>query len=124
MSPWMPACQSPSTPTAHGTCLWGQVFGAPLAAGIWVDRAGGCATTATGNASPILYQLAADGAVGGGFNDITSGNNDLTGNNAGKYTAGAGYDLASGLGSMIAGGVTCTEVGCPVLPSQGPRARW
>lgn len=97
----------------------GTSLGAPLTAGIWADRAGGCATTATGNAAPVLYQLAADGAVGGGFDDITSGNNDLTGNNAGKYPAETGYDLASGLGSIIAGGVACTEVRS-VQPSQGP----
>jgi len=97
----------------------GTSLGAPMSAGIWADRAGGCSSTATGDASPVLYLLAAAGAENGGFNDTTSGNNDLTGNNSGDFPAGPGYDLASGLGSMIAGGVACTQVRS-VSPSQGP----
>jgi hypothetical protein len=35
----------------------------------------------------------------GHFNDVTVGNNDITGANGGLYPAGAGYDMATGLGT-------------------------
>ncbi|HXR54596.1 MAG TPA: cell wall-binding repeat-containing protein, partial [Acidimicrobiales bacterium] len=97
----------------------GTSLGAPLVAGIWADRASECAETATGDAAPVLYQLEASGAVGGGFNDITSGNNDFTGSNPNHYDAAPGYDLASGIGSVLAGGVACTEAQS-VSPPQAP----
>jgi subtilase family serine protease len=46
-----------------------------------------------GFANPALYALPASD-----FNDITIGNNQLAGSSAG-YTAGPGYDLATGLGT-------------------------
>lgn len=64
---------------------------------------------AQGNANPVLYSLAAKSPSA--FHDITSGNNMVpcqagTPNcpSSGQmgYTAGAGYDLASGLGSIDA----------------------
>jgi hypothetical protein len=97
----------------------GTSLGAPLAAGIWADRASECAQAAPGDAAPVLYQLAAAGAVGGGFNDITSGDNDFTGTNPNHYDATSGYDLASGIGSVLAGGVACTEAQS-VSPSEAP----
>ena len=53
-----------------------------------------------GNANPVLYPLAAKQAQGGAliFHDVTSGNNTVPGVTG--YTAVAGYDLASGLGSV------------------------
>ena len=55
-----------------------------------------------GNANPTLYGLAASQWNGGTavFHDITTGNNSVPGQ-AG-FTAGIGYDLASGLGSVDA----------------------
>lgn len=55
-----------------------------------------------GNANPSLYTLAANQANGGSavFHDITSGNNTVPGVTG--YTAGHGYDLITGLGSVDA----------------------
>jgi kumamolisin len=97
----------------------GTSIGAPLLAGIWADRGSECGQPASGDAAQVLYQLANSGAVGGGFNDITSGTNDFTGSNPGDYVAAPGYDLTSGLGSVIAGGVACTAARS-VSPAQGP----
>ncbi len=53
-----------------------------------------------GSANPVLYPLAIKQAQGGGkvFHDVTSGNNTVPG--VSGYSAAAGYDLASGLGSI------------------------
>ncbi|EQD62782.1 hypothetical protein B1B_07110, partial [mine drainage metagenome] len=40
------------------------------------------------------------------FQDITVGNNDYTGTNGGLYPAGTGYDMASGLGTPNASGLS------------------
>jgi pseudomonalisin len=55
-----------------------------------------------GNLNPVLYELAIKQGQGGGavFHDIASGNNSVPG--IAGYVAGAGYDLASGLGSIDA----------------------
>jgi pseudomonalisin len=55
-----------------------------------------------GNANPALYNLANKQASGGAavFHDITIGNNGVPG--VAGYTAGTGYDLATGLGSVDA----------------------
>src|SRR5206468_8287288 len=53
-----------------------------------------------GFANPFLYESFAGGSTF--FNDIVSGTNDVAGH--GKYVAGAGYDLASGLGSVDGAG--------------------
>jgi subtilase family serine protease len=56
-----------------------------------------------GNANTRFYQLAAAQYASGGvavFHDTTSGNNSVPGVTG--YTAGAGYDLATGLGSVDA----------------------
>ena len=56
-----------------------------------------------GNANPALYALAKRQLSSGGsaiFHDITSGNNSVPGVTG--YTAGTGYDLATGLGSVDA----------------------
>ncbi|HZT67149.1 MAG TPA: protease pro-enzyme activation domain-containing protein [Acidimicrobiales bacterium] len=49
-----------------------------------------------GMVDPALYQAGASA-----FHDITSGNNDFTASNAGRWPAGPGYDLATGLGSPV-----------------------
>lgn len=63
-----------------------------------IEKAG----TRLGNANPALYALAMRQANAGAavFHDVTSGNNSVPGQ-AG-FNAGAGYDLATGLGSVDA----------------------
>ena len=55
-----------------------------------------------GNINPVLYPLAIKQAQGGAFvfHDVTSGNNTVPGVTG--YSAGVGFDLASGLGSVDA----------------------
>lgn len=55
-----------------------------------------------GNANPAFYALAAKQANGGApvFHDVTAGSNSVPGVTG--FTAGAGYDLATGLGSVDA----------------------
>jgi hypothetical protein len=73
----------------------GTSLSAPLAAGMWahVLQAEG---TNLGFASPIIYRVAQSSAANyaNAFHDITSGNND-------GYSAGVGWDYASGWGSVI-----------------------
>lgn len=87
----------------------GTSFGAPFWAGLVADRNDGC-TAATGLFNPALYSLYGENAYGSAFTDITSGNNDLFGKHGGTYEAATGYDEASGIGSPIAGGLSCPEV--------------
>jgi kumamolisin len=77
--------------------IGGTSAGAPLMAGMTADMNeyslahGG---QRLGYANPFLY-----GAPGGHFYDVTVGNNDDAGT-LGAYFARAGYDMASGLGSV------------------------
>jgi hypothetical protein len=73
---------------------------APLWAAViaLADASGACHGSPIGFANPALYRAAAVGE-GSLFHDITSGNNDFTSANGGRYPAGPAYDLASGLGS-------------------------
>ena len=66
----------------------GTSLSAPLFVGSWA-RVIAVKGTAVGFAGPLVYQLPASD-----FHDVTQGNN-------GGETAGPGYDLASGRGSMI-----------------------
>ena len=67
--------------------IGGTSLAAPIFAGMWA-RVIAVKGTSVGFAGPIIYQLPA-----GDFHDITSGSNGIS--------AGPGYDLASGRGSMI-----------------------
>jgi Pro-kumamolisin, activation domain len=87
----------------------GTSVAAPLMAGMVADRDVGC-TTPTGLFASSLFALYDQGAYGTAFTDITSGDTDLTGTNGGAFAAGSGYDLASGIGTPIAGGLSCPEV--------------
>jgi hypothetical protein len=96
----------------------GTSFAAPLLAGLVADRNQGC-TASTGNFAPKLYALAATSAGNAaGFQDSTSGNNDMLGDNGGDFAAGPGYDLATGLGTPIASGLACPDVES-VTPNTG-----
>jgi hypothetical protein len=61
------------------------------------NSSAGCSGKDVGFANPLLYQVAAGDPAA--FNDITTGNNDLTGKNDGVYPALVGYDMATGLGT-------------------------
>jgi subtilase family serine protease len=90
------------TGTASGVCSrnctngWGSIggtsIGAPLVSDLVATAAQTCAVSRLGFINPALYAMATTG-----FNDVTSGGNDLYGE--GVYSAGPGYDMASGLGS-------------------------
>jgi Subtilase family len=91
------------------TAAAGTSLAAPFIAGLVADKNNGCASL-TGVWTPALYSLAAEGAYGTGFNDITAGNTDMSGSNGGAFPATTGYDAATGLGSPIAQGLSCPEV--------------
>jgi subtilase family serine protease len=83
---------------------WQGIGGTSGAAPLWAalialaDGSRACAGSPVGYANPALYR-AAGTAYANDFNDVTAGNNDLTGTNGGRYGAAAGYDPASGLGT-------------------------
>ena len=94
------------TGTATGTVLcrrtcstgWSSIggtsIGAPLVSALVAVAAQVCGTTRLGFINPQLYAMASEGV---GFNDVTTGNNNLY--SVAGYSAGVGYDMASGLGS-------------------------
>ncbi|MCX2180458.1 hypothetical protein KV205_07930 [Streptomyces sp. SKN60] len=86
-----------------GGDYWGVIGGTSGAAPVWAallaqaNQDLACqANGAVGDVHRALYQLPATA-----FRDVTSGNTNLTksGNFSGLYAAGAGYDLATGLGA-------------------------
>jgi hypothetical protein len=83
---------------------WQGIGGTSGAAPVWAalialsDASAACAGTSIGFADPALYR-AAGAAYASDFNDIVGADNDLTATNGGLYPAGAGYDLATGLGT-------------------------
>jgi subtilase family serine protease len=96
---------------------WQVVGGTSGAAPAWAalialtNASSACAGTPIGFANPALYN-AAGSAYAAGFNDITSGNNDMTGINGGQFAAEPGYDMATGLGSpngSALAGALCTD---------------
>lgn len=82
----------------HTSCGagWNSVGGtsisSPMVSSMVAVAAQGCGTPRLGFINPSLYAMAATGFV-----DVTSGSNDVYG--VGVYSAGVGYDMASGLGS-------------------------
>jgi Pro-kumamolisin, activation domain/Putative Ig domain len=87
---------------------WHQFWGTSAAAPTWaaytalVNASSACHGTAVGFANPLLYALAANDD-GNAFNDVTTGTNDLSGGQGGLFPAGAGYDMATGLGTPNGG---------------------
>ena len=87
---------------------WTGFAGTSLASPIWgalfalTNASPACASKRIGFANPALYAVAGSAAYPAAFSDITQGNNDL-GYQNGLYPATVGYDLATGLGSPIAG---------------------
>jgi Pro-kumamolisin, activation domain/Putative Ig domain/Bacterial Ig-like domain (group 3) len=85
---------------------WTGAGGTSAAAPLWaaftalVNASSGCDHTPIGFANPVLYKAAANGYPSD-FSDITSGDNDYTATNGGRFAAATGYDMASGLGTPI-----------------------
>jgi subtilase family serine protease len=90
--------------SVSGPSGWQGIGGTSAAAPVWasavalINASRACGGALVGFANPPLYKAAAND-YGQDFNDITSGNNDFTGTNGGRYTAGSGFDLTSGLGT-------------------------
>jgi hypothetical protein len=83
---------------------WQSVGGTSGAAPTWAalialtNASGGCNGVQIGFANPALYDAAAV-AYPSDFNDVTTGDNDMTNTNGGRFGAGSGYDMATGLGT-------------------------
>ena len=82
--------------TSNCAASWGSIggtsIGPPLVGAMVALATQSCGQGRLGFLNPTLYQMASTG-----FIDVTSGTNDLYG--VGGYSAGPGYDMASGLGS-------------------------
>ena len=101
--------------------IGGTSGGAPLWAALLTlaDASRACSTSPVGYADPALYRAAATDYAAD-FNDVTTGNNDFTGTNGGRYAATPGYDPASGLGApnaLALAGALCADT--VRLPSPG-----
>ena len=72
----------------------GTSIGAPLMAALVTVGAQACSVQRLGFLNPRMYQM---GIAGTGFNDVTTGSNDVY--SMGGYSATAHYDMASGLGT-------------------------
>ena len=79
---------------------WWQVGGtsasSPILAGIWMDIVD--ARSRQGNAAETLWRVGTGVDKATGFRDVTTGN-------IGDFSAGAGYDYATGLGSIKGAGL-------------------
>ncbi len=84
---------------------WQGTGGTSGAAPLWAalfalaDGAPACHGLPVGFVNPALYGAAAGTGEGTYFHDVTSGDSDFTQLGGGRYPAGVGYDMASGLGS-------------------------
>jgi hypothetical protein len=84
---------------------WQGTGGTSGAAPLWAalfalaDGAPACHGLPVGFVNPALYGAAAGTGKGTYFHDVTSGDNDFTQLGDGRYPAGVGYDMASGVGS-------------------------
>jgi subtilase family serine protease len=96
---WNGSGQAPGEPSG-----WQTIGGTSAAAPVWAaimaltDASHSCRSAPVGYVLPALYR-AGGNVYGADFNDVRSGNNDFTGTNSGRFSARAGYDEASGLGS-------------------------
>ena len=77
---------------AGWSSVGGTSIGSPMVSSLVAVAAQACGSGRLGFINPSLYAMASTGFV-----DVTTGSNDLY--NVGEYSAGAGYDMASGLGS-------------------------
>jgi subtilase family serine protease len=106
---------------------WGAIggtsIGAPIVSALIATAAQACDPSGgrLGFVNPQLYAMAATG-----YADVTTGTNNLF--NVGEYSAGAGYDMASGLGSpngaaflsgLCSPDISSSESSFSVTPSTG-----
>ncbi len=106
---------------------WQGIGGTSGAAPTWAaiialaDASPGCSGSAIGFANPALYRAAAN-AFGADYNDVVAGENDFTGTGGGRYVAGPGYDMASGLGTPNAAALAKTLCATSIhLANPGPQ---
>ena len=108
--------------------LGGTSGAAPLWAALFTlaDASPACHGSPIGFAGPALYRAAAQ-RYAADFHDVTSGNNDFTHTNGGRYAAVPGYDLATGLGTPDATPLVATlcadSVRLRVVPGQSSAVR-
>jgi hypothetical protein len=122
--------------TGAGTPYWSVSGGTSAASPLWaaltasIMSTANCAGQRFGLLGPRLYPLAAAGGSAA-FNDITIGTNDISGLFPGYYDAGPGFDMATGLGTPVGGGLvrglcptvfTPTGGGAATAPEPGPAA--
>jgi subtilase family serine protease len=122
---WNGSGTAPGVPPAPKG--WQAVGGTSGAAPTWAalialaNASSTCNGRPIGFANPALYEAAAT-AYSRDFNDVTSGDNDMTGLNSGMFPGGSGYDMASGLGTPNASALAvslCTDA--IALSNPGPQ---
>jgi hypothetical protein len=98
--------------------VWQGFQGTSLAAPTWAAltalinaSTATCDVNGLGLLNPSLYALAAAPPGSADFNDITTGDNDYLSDHGGRYPAGVGYDMATGLGSPV--GALLAQSLCP-----------
>jgi subtilase family serine protease len=106
------------------TAVGGTSAGAPTFAGILALILQATKGTGLGNVNPMLYSLAA--STPAAFHDITTGNNQVpctagtkncpSGTTSIGFTAGTGYDLVTGLGSVDASQLETAWLAAAVSP--------
>jgi subtilase family serine protease len=98
---------------------WTAIGGTSGAAPLWAalaalaDASSTCAGTPMGFANPVLYAAAA-GSYSSDFFDVISGDNSYGGVTG--YPAGAGYDMASGLGTPDAASLAASVCSARTAP--------
>jgi Pro-kumamolisin, activation domain/IPT/TIG domain/Subtilase family len=109
-------CQEGNTAASKWEAVGGTSAAAPFWAGLTAlinsDPGDGCAVPGTfGLINPLLYTIAAGPNHAGALTDITlpsavgaPTDNDYRGLHGGLFPVGAGYDMATGLGTPLAGG--------------------
>jgi subtilase family serine protease len=112
---------STGTVTCTSSCSagWGAIggtsIGAPLVSALVATAAQVCGTSRLGLINPTLYSIYSSGTA---YADVTTGSNDAYAGRPGDphvYSAGPGFDLASGLGSPTPSFISQL---CPTPPAQ------
>ncbi len=86
------------TNAAVTCCIGGTSLSAPIWAGFSRVIAQLSGATRLGNLNPTIYSLANTKYASAGFHDVTSGNNNFNGVTG--FSAGSGYDEATGWGTI------------------------
>ncbi len=99
---------------------WNTMGGTSISTPTWAalaalaDSSAACAGHPVGFANPALYKLAAT-AYGANFGDVTSGANGY--DHVAGFSAGPGYDMASGLGTPNARSIVPALCGGAPIPA-------